>query len=54
MGADASAGAEWTWEPQTERQRVGFDGEGTVIKAQGIEASLRTRNEMVNVISIDR
>ena len=38
---DAGAEAEWTRELQAERHRkvvrVGFDGEGTVIEAQGIE-----------------
>ncbi len=36
--AGAGAGVEWTRELQTERDfsRVGFDGKGTVIRAQGI------------------
>ncbi len=40
--AGASAGVEWTRELQTERgfPWVGFDGEGTVITAQGIRLNM--------------
>ena len=41
--AGVSAEAEWTREPQTERpRRVGFDGTGTVNRAQGIAVKSRT------------
>ncbi len=42
--AGASAGVEWTRELQAERvSQVGFDGKGTVTKAQGIASKYRSR-----------
>lgn len=42
--AGASAGVEWTRELQAERvPQVGFDGKGTVTKAQGIASKYRSR-----------